>query len=254
MRNVPISEVEGIDRPVLSIRMDYPPGHLLPAHRHRRAQFLYGATGLMRVETVHGSWTVPPRRAVLIPPGVEHRVLMDEVSTCSLYLEPSAVPWYPDRCRVVAVSPLLRELLIAAVDLPPEYDRHGRDGALVDLILYEIRTLTPLPFDLPLPAHPGLRRRCEEFQSAPTIRSLPAAWAADLGIAPRTFTRLFQRQTGLTFQQWRRRACLLHAVRLLSAGRGVTQVAAALGYDTPAAFTAMFRTQLGRTPSSFIAN
>ena len=66
MRNVPVSEVDHIDRPVLAIGTDYPPGFLLARHRHRRAQFLYGATAVMRVVTDDGAWTVPPQRAVLV--------------------------------------------------------------------------------------------------------------------------------------------------------------------------------------------
>ncbi|SHF91451.1 transcriptional regulator, AraC family [Streptoalloteichus hindustanus] len=246
-----VDKVDDIDRAVLAIGTDYPPGHLLPLHRHRRAQLLYGATGIMRVETADGSWTVPPHRAVLIPPATDHQVLMDRVSTRSLYLEPSAVPWFPTRCQVAEVSPLLRELLLAAVDLPAEYDRHGRDGALMELVLHELRTLTPLPFDLPLPARAGLRERCEAFQLAPNIHDDPGSWAAGLRVSTRTFNRLFRDQTGLSFQQWRQRACALHAIRLLSQKRTVTQVATALGYDTPAAFSAMFRRQTGATPSSF---
>lgn len=251
MRNVPLDEVDGIDRAVLAIGTDYPPGHLLPLHRHRRAQLLYGAIGIMQVETADGSWTVPPRRAVLIPPGTDHQVLMDGVSTRSLYLESAAVPWFPARCQVVEVSPLLRELLLAAVDIPAEYDRHGRDGALVELVLHEIRNLAPLPFDLPLPARADLRELCEAFQSAPNVREAPSEWAARLGVSTRTFNRLFLAGTGLSFQRWRQRACVLHAIRLLSAGRTVTRVAAELAYNTPAAFSTMFGKQTGTAPSSF---
>ncbi|MER7013495.1 helix-turn-helix domain-containing protein [Saccharopolyspora sp. NPDC000359] len=39
--------------------------------------------------------------------------------------------------------------------------------------------------------------------------------------------------------------------RLLSAGRAVTRVAAELAYDTPAAFSTMFRKQTGTAPSAF---
>src|SRR5690606_8701787 len=157
VRNVPVAEVDGIDRAVLAIGTDYPPDHLLPFHRHRRAQFLYGATGVMRVETADGTWTVPTRRAVLIPAGTEHRVAMAGVSTRSLYIEPAAAPWFPERCRVVDVSPLLRELVLAAVDIEPRYPAHGRDADLVSLILHELARLAPLPLDLPLPRDAALR-------------------------------------------------------------------------------------------------
>jgi AraC-like DNA-binding protein/mannose-6-phosphate isomerase-like protein (cupin superfamily) len=251
MRNIPLDDVDATDRAVLAIGTDYPTNHLLRFHRHRRAQFLYAATGIMRVETAEASWTVPPQRAVLIPSYVDHQVLMDGVSTRSLYLEPAAVPWFPASCQVVDVSPLLRALLLAAVELPAGYDRHGRDGTLINLILHEIRSVTPLPLDLPMPARDDLRGLCQAFAAAPSVQQPPAQWAARLGVSIRTFNRLFRAQTGLTFQQWRQRACVLHAIRLLSTGVTVTQTASALGYDTPAAFSAMFAQQVGSPPKSF---
>ena len=59
--------VDHVERDVLPIGTDYPPGQVLEWHEHRRAQFLYGATGVMVVDTAAGTWTVPPERAVLIP-------------------------------------------------------------------------------------------------------------------------------------------------------------------------------------------
>lgn len=251
MRNIPVAEVDSIDRAVLAIGTDYPARHPLPAHRHRRAQVLYAATGIMRVDTAHGSWTVPTRRAVLIPPGVEHAVLMEGVSTRSLYLEPLAVPWFPARCQVVDVSPLLRELIFEAVDMPPEYARRGRDATLADLILHELRTLTPVPLELPMPSRPDLRELCESFQPAPTLLATPDDWAHRIRVSTRTFNRIFRAQTGLTFQRWRQRACVAHAMHALAAGATVTTIAAELGYDTPAAFSVMFQRETGLPPSAF---
>lgn len=251
MRNVPLDEVDGVDRAVLAIGTDYPAHHLLPFHRHRRAQLLYGSTGVMRVDTADASWTVPTHRAVLIPSDTEHQVLMQGVSTRSLYLEPAAVPWFPARCQVVDVSPLLRALLLAAVELPARYDRRGRDGTLIELVLHEIQAVTPLPLDLPMPGREDLLSRCQTFAASPSIREMPGQWATDLCFSGRTFNRVFRAETGLTFQQWRQRACILHAIRLLSGGISVTTTSSTLGYDNPAAFTAMFVKHLGSTPKSF---
>lgn len=251
MRNVPISDAEHLDREVLAIGTDYPPDHLLNRHRHRRAQLLYGATGVMRVETDDGTWTVPTRRAVLIPPGTSHQVRMAGVSTRSLYLEPEVVSWFPQRCQVVEVSPLLRELLLAAVDIEPLYARRGRDGVLVELILHELRAMTPVPFELPLPREPRLRARCASFQRRPSIHESSGEWAAALHVSERTLNRMFRAETGLTFQRWRQRACTLHAIRRLGEGAAVTTVAAELGYENPTAFTAMFGRETGASPSRF---
>ncbi|MFJ6015135.1 AraC family transcriptional regulator [Streptomyces sp. NPDC092952] len=251
MRNVRIDEVDGFDRAVLAIGTDYPPGHLLPYHEHRRAQVLYAATGVMEVSTAEGAWTVPPDRAVLVPAGTRHRVSMRGVSTRSLYVEPAAVPWFPGRCRVVEVSALLRELLLAAVDMEPLYPEHGRDAALVGLLLHELAGLAPLPLEVPLPADPALRRLCAAFLRRPDIHDPPARWAAELGVSERTLGRRFRDSTGLGFAQWRQRACVVHSLQHLAVGVPVARVAAGLGYESPAAFTTAFGALLGRPPSAY---
>ncbi|WP_217637559.1 cupin domain-containing protein, partial [Curtobacterium sp. MMLR14_014] len=86
VRNVSVADFDGLPVDVLPIGTDYPPDHLLARHEHRRAQLLYGASGVMLVETDEGSWTVPTDRAVLIPAGVAHEVRMLDVTTWSLYI------------------------------------------------------------------------------------------------------------------------------------------------------------------------
>lgn len=56
MRNVKIDEVDRLDRDVVALGNDYAQGFILPPHQHRRAQLLYGATGLMYVTTQDGEW------------------------------------------------------------------------------------------------------------------------------------------------------------------------------------------------------
>lgn len=254
VRDVHIDQVDHLDLDVIAIATTYAPGQRLDAHRHRRAQVLYGATGTMGVDTADGTWTVPPQRAVLIPPSTEHAVRMDAVSTRSLYLEPRAVPWFPARCRVVEVGTLLRELLLAAVELDPrpgERAPGGRSAALLALLLAELRNAAPLPLDLPLPDDPSLLAACRAFLHAPRIDVTPREWAQRLGLSERTLQRRFAAGTGTTLSAWRRRACVLHALPRLAAGHSVTAVAAELGYAGPAAFTTMFRRTLGRPPSSY---
>ncbi|GAA4531890.1 helix-turn-helix transcriptional regulator [Amycolatopsis samaneae] len=248
-----IDEVDDIDRAVLAIRTDYAPDHVVAWHRHRRAQFLYSAQGFMRAETVDGSWVVPAHRAVLIPPGTEHQVTMMSGGTRSLYIEPGAVPWFPRRPRVVDVSPLLRELVLAAVEVEPRYPRRGRDAALMALLLHELNGLAPLPLDLPLPRDERLRALCESFLTAPDVHDPPARWAARLHVSERTLNRLFHAETGMSFTRWRQRACVLHALPPLAEGRPIADIAAALGYESPAAFSTMFLRLLGASPREYRA-
>ncbi|AXB41668.1 AraC family transcriptional regulator [Amycolatopsis albispora] len=249
MKNIPVAELDDDPRAVLPIATDYPPGCLLDWHEHRRAQFLYAARGTMVADTDRGTWTIPRERAVMIPARTRHRVMMDGVRTASLYVEPAAVPWWPDSCEVVEVGPLLRELLLAAAELPVGYRVSGRDGALIDLLLHELATLTPLPLHVPLPTSPVLRSLCREFLLHPHVSVTNADWARAALLSERSLTRLFQREVGTGPSAWRRRAGLLAAVPLLR-DETVSEVAARLGYATPAAFTHAFTRELSMTPSS----
>lgn len=245
MRNVSIDLLDDTPRPVVAIGTDYPDGHRLPRHTHRRAQLLYGATGV-------SNWVVPPQRAVWIPPGVAHEVLMLGVSTRSLYIEPAAVTAMDARCQVISVSPLMRQLLMEAVELALDYDEAGRDGALIDLLLHELLRSAHLPLHLPLPQDPRLLNLCQAFLKRPDAHVSPVQWAAQLPVSLRSFNRLFRQQTGLSFGQWRQQACVMSALSRLAVGNSVTRIALDLGYDSPAAFSTMFRRVLGHAPSAWL--
>lgn len=253
MRNIPLNHVDATPRAVLAIGTDYPPGTLLRTHAHRRAQLLYGMTGLMEVETADGAWVIPPYSGVWIPAGQPHQVRMQGVSTRSLYIAPDAAPRHSPRCEVLVVTPLLHQLLLASADLPALYDEAGRDGALVQLLLHEVRQAETMPLFAPMPADPALAQLCKIFLRRPSLRSLPEDWAAHLHKSPRSFTRHFRQQTGMSFGQWRQQACLLAALtRLARADASVTAIAMDLGYDSPSAFSTMFRRQTGQAPSAFM--
>jgi len=252
MRNAQLAQVDRVPRAVLPIGTDYVPGQVLDWHEHRRAQFLYGATGVMIVETDDGTWTVPTERAVLIPAATRHCVRMLEVSTRSLYIEPDAVPWWPRVCTVVDVTTLLRELLLAAADFGPDYDLAGREGAIATLLLHEIAALAPIPLHVSLPSSPELAELCREYLAEPDVRLTNQDWAGRLAMSERSFTRRFHHELGISPAAWRARARLLAAIPLLRQ-RTITQVATQLGYSSPAAFTAAFSRTFGTPPSALIA-
>lgn len=251
MRNTSIDTLDPTPRAVIAIGTDYPDGHLLRRHRHRRAQLLYGATGVMKVSTERGDWVVPPQQAVWIAPEVEHEVLMLGVSTRSLYIEPSAAPPARTVCQVIGVSPLLRQLLIEAVDMPLLYAEQGRDSVLMSLALLEIGQACELPLQLALPDDPRLLARCQAFLRQPDIHQSPQQWAQDLFVSERSFSRWFRQQTQMSFGQWRQHACVVLALSRLMAGESITRIALDLGYESPAAFSTMFRRWVGRSPSEY---
>jgi AraC-like DNA-binding protein len=245
-------EFETAPRPILAFGNDYPDNFEVTPHYHKRAQFLHGGSGVMTVRTEHGAWVVPPQEAVWIPAGIEHSLRMiGPVSTRNLFVLPEMATEMPTTCQVFAISPLMRELLLAAVELPVDYAENSRDGLLMALALQELQRLQPLPLSLPFPADVKLGRRCQQFLARPDAGDQIDRWADALAMSRRSFTRFFKKETGMSFAHWARQACLLAALRRLALGEAVTTVALDLGYESPAAFTTMFKKSLGVPPSRY---
>ncbi len=247
-------EIEDLPRPIVTLANDYAHGHVIARHRHRRAQLVYASAGVLTVATAAGAWVVPPQRAVWVPALTEHRVrAQGRVSMRSLYIEPDAAPGLPAECCVVTVPPLLRELILAAMEFPRLYALDGPEARVMAVILDQIRAARIAPLHLPMPADARLRSVTEALVAAPGDDRTLAAWAAHAGASGRTLARLFLRETGMTFRQWRRQARLLAALTRLATGEPVTTVALDLGYDSPSAFIAMFRKALGETPGRYFS-
>jgi len=247
-----LSQIDASTQPVFTRATDYPEGHVVDWHVHARGQLVYAVHGVMMVAAEGGQWIVPPTRAIWMPAGTAHLIrCVGVVHMRSLYIRPDAAAGLPPRAQAVGVSPLLRELIQAAVDAPQPYDEDARDGRLMRLLLDELHALPVLPLHLPQPADERLRRICSRIAERPDDTATLADWSTALGIAEKTIQRLFARETGMTFGQWRQQARLLHGLERLAVGDKVVDVALALGYDSPSAFAAMFKRQFGEPPSAF---
>jgi AraC-like DNA-binding protein len=245
-------DYDHVPRPVVGISNEYPPSFELDWHSHGRGQLIYAATGVIVLSTPHGAWIAPPERAIWTPAGMPHSVRMvGAVSTRSLLLDETTAVALGDATVVISVSPLIRALLIAASSIPAEYDIDGRDGLVMDLLAAELAHAPRVALSVPFPTSPKLAVRCHAFLEAPDIHATIDSWSHELGMDRRAFTRTFRRETGMSFGEWRQQACLLVALPRLADGESVTAIALDLGYDSPAAFSTMFRRLLGVPPSRY---
>jgi AraC-like DNA-binding protein len=237
-------------RPMVGLAKDFIDGSIIAAHRHLRAQLVYASSGVMMVRTPEGSWVVPPHRAVWMPAGTEHEIRISGIVRMrTLYIDPAETAGLPGRCMVVEVTPLLRELILRVVEReisgPPAW-------GLLPLILDELVGLPALALDLPMPSDRRARRLAEALIAEPSLDLTLGQWSATAGASSRTLARLFRSETGLTFGAWRQRLRLTRSLALLARGQSILSVALELGYDSPSAFTAMFRRALGRAPTDYV--
>lgn len=249
-----VEDLLNIPRPVVAMAKEFPDGHLIAFHQHSRAQLLYASSGVMTVTTTSGMWVVPPLRAVWIPGQISHQILASgQVSMRTLYVHPGIDAGLPEGCCVVSVTPLLRELILHVMDIPPLYALDGPDERLMKVILDQIRGMDVAPLELPIPNDPRLKKIYEHLAMRPEDNRTLEEWGKLAGATGRTLARHFRMETGMSFGQWRQQCRILEALKRLAMGEPVTTVSLELGYESPSAFIAMFKKALGKTPGQYFA-
>jgi AraC-like DNA-binding protein len=240
---------EEAPRPMVGYAVDYPDEHDAGWHQHPRAQLLHAVAGVMRIATQSSLYIVPPGTGLWIPASTLHRTRMPAgLSMRALFLREDAARAGPEAVTVVAISPLLRELILAACEQPVMWDEAGPVKHVVALALHEIGHAASRPIAVPACRDPRLCRVTDALLADPADPRGLEAFAAMAGASARTLARLFRRETGMNFQAWRRQLRLSEGLAALAQGAAPARVAAAVGYSSGPAFGAAFRAVFGTTP------
>ncbi len=224
-------------------------GHRIPLHMHRRGQILHAVSGIMRVETAQAAWILPPARALWLPPQWPHSVTMrSHVEMRTVYIAPAACAGLPVEPALVEISGLLRELILALLEEPADYDENGRGGIVAQLMLTELSKLPEQRLALPMPRDARALRVARALLDNSSIGHDLDRWAEEAGASRRTLARIFRNETGLGFSEWRARLRAIDGLARLADGASVAETATSVGYASPSAFTAMIRRTLGGPP------
>ncbi len=247
-------EIMNALRPVVGLAKEFPSGHLIASHQHTRSQLLYAPTGVMTVTTDSGIWVVPPLRAVWIPAQTQHQIKASgNLSMRTVYIDPAYCDRTPKQCCVVSVSPLLRELILYAVNMPIDYPLDSPEERIMRVILDQIQHLDVKPLSLAIPKEPRLYKIYRGLSENPGDKRTLNQWGKQVGATRRTLTRLFHSEVGMSFGQWRQQIRILESLRRLALNEPVISVAIDLGYDSPSAFISMFKKALGKTPGQYFS-
>ena len=228
-----------------------PSGTVFDWHTHEYHQLAWAFSGVLTVLTEQSTWVLPPSRALWIPAGVRHETgAAGRATMRSLYVRPGAgVSLQPaTEPVVVAATPLLAELIgyLGGTELAAGQRAHA-ETLLADL-------LTPMPvttISLGMPAGEPARRVADGLRRDPADKRTLAEWGMAVGASERTLARAFVSGAGLPFGRWRTLLRLQAALPMLAAGDAAGRVAVRVGYDTPSAFVAAFRRELGVTPAAY---
>ncbi len=208
----------------------------------------------MEISAAGKLWLIPPQFAVWIPSEIPHQIQMrGSVSLRTLYLRKTLAARLPDECVVLHVAPLLRELVAETVRIGQLRSRNRVHRLLRDLLVSQLQKASPVPTFVRLPvdsrATAVVRTLMENPANATSLQSL----CATAGVSVRTLERVFMRDTGMSFEIWRRQVRLMKAIELLVRGYTVKEAAFEVGYRRSSTFVGMFRQTLGTTPKVWLS-
>lgn len=240
---------------IASVSADLSAGHVIPEHFHPEDQLLFASKGVMTVRTKAGVWVVPPLRAVWIPAGTPHSVVMSgAVLMRTLYFLPRLCRALPRKCFVMNVPSLLRELILHACKFPQLNKQVTAERRIIEILVEQLKAAETIPLQLPQLEDSRAARVARLLFGNPGDRRTLAKLCRDCGASKRTVQRLFLEETKMTFGKWRQQLRLLRALEVLASGEKVTSAAAEAGYESTSAFISMFRKQLGTTPVRYFTN
>lgn len=225
-----------------------PPGARIERHRHPLHQIVYPSSGAVSVTTPAGTWITPVNRAIWIPAGCWHQhKFHGHTQFHGVALDPGRYRRGPTAPAVLAVNPLLRELIIACSQTrATDTAEHHRMLAVLHDQLQTISAVEPLW--IPTPVDGRLRQACaliaDHLREPLTLQQI----GHRVGVGQRTLSRLFRDELAMTFPQWRTQLRLQRALALLAERRDVTSVASECGWATASAFIDTYRRAFGQTP------
>lgn len=201
-------------------------GH--PEHIHEDPHIVHMVMGRGHLTVDGTEITLEPRTSVLLAPGVPHTLRMDEHSIAlgPLLSQRNA---QVERVRRLGIVPALTDLMLARLAAQP-YTR-DQVALFTDRLDDIVSDLLAEAFAVPSPVHPTARQIAEAAASSPATLSQLCGW---FSISPRQIQRLFQSETGLTFQQWRTRGRLNVAIRAMRGGSSAESAAGAAGFTSRA--------------------
>ncbi|MGF1700819.1 helix-turn-helix transcriptional regulator [Photobacterium makurazakiensis] len=246
----------GIPHAAIVIPQSYPDSHIIDWHHHNFSQLVFACSGVMIVETHENLWVIPSQRAVWIPAGTLHKVSMHghaEMRNFYVQAEYGNDKELPKQSFVLNVTPLMRELLLhlATIDLETA-DKHEVER-LIKVVLDQLRSAHQITFYLPVATDTRLVTICEALIAAPSNHDSLNEWASRINTSSRTLSRLFRKELGMSFIDYRQQVRLFEALKQLAKGKSVTIVAMEAGFSSQSAFNRLFKRSFGVTPGNFFS-
>jgi AraC-like DNA-binding protein len=224
-------------------------------HHHPYHQLEYALAGVAEVDTHRGRYLLPPRQALWIPAGVVHNTTLRGVRSVSVFFHPDDITGEAGQTSVIAVAPVLREMIHFATRWP--INRRDLTDNIANSFFETLALLVTealrdrLPLWLPAINDPVVAAVVARTTGNHSATRLTDA-CREVGISERTLRRQIQADIGMTWSDYMTQARLMQAMALLaSTDRSVIDIATSVGFASPSGFTRAFRKLTGTNPHAY---
>lgn len=224
-------------------------------HFHDVHEIEYACRGMVEVQTEAGHYLLPPHQAAWIPAGLHHQTTLNAgAQTLAVLFEPRLVPVAGDRVRIIAVSALLREMMLYSGRWPASRTQSGAEAdSFFQTLAYVVAEALDdeRPLHLPVSTDPVVTA-ATDYTRAHLDRVTVSDVTRAVGVSERTLRRIFSTHLGMSWRSYLLRARVLRSMAMLAQpDRSVLEVSVAVGFDDAGAFARSFARHCGETPSAY---
>lgn len=245
--------LEQIDLPVIGLASDLVQ-HDSGEHTHiRHGQILYAPSGCMTLVTDNRQVILPPGKLLFIPANITHRVTFrNVVAYRSIYIDKEVFVEMPEDLTVLSVNGLLQQLIerIAWWDWSSDYTLEQEN--ILRVFWDEFNVAEKENYDLKIPIDYRVNSKVKGFVynkiTPPFLKDL----SKEVGASEKTISRIFKKETGMSYQDWRLQWNLFRAIELLAEKFTISEVALELKFSSDSAFIDFFKKHTGITPYKYL--
>ncbi|WP_250253266.1 helix-turn-helix transcriptional regulator [Chryseobacterium sp. Marseille-Q3244] len=223
-------------------------------HDHKtKAQLLYAPSGCMTVTTSDRQFVLPPFRMLWIPACEVHRVnFRNIVAYRSIYFDNEYAEKYMNSSlRVLHVNSLLKEIIERICFWEWSSLKVDQKNVL-NVFWDEIAKAPEEKLELKMPVDRRLKRIVEEWTIRISTPPMLKKLAEETGAVEKTITRIFKKETNLSYQEWRQQWRLQRSIELLVDGNTIGEVSHILDFSSDSAFIEFFKKHTGSTPLQYL--
>ncbi|WP_417443930.1 AraC family transcriptional regulator [Joostella sp.] len=223
------------------------------SHSHPRAQIISCNTGIMEVVTKNYIWIVNSLQSVWIASNEEHQVFFpNNVKVNTAFIDQSMLNNLPNDSFAFETSDFLNSILERIISYSNPSTLTQQQNRVIDVFLDELSSLKPSKTFLPTSQDQRINRVLYSLMNNLSSKHTINYYASKSCVSPRTLSRLFNKELGMSFGDWKMRLKLMEAVKLLGENKSVKEIAFNLGYENVSSFIVTFKKYYGKTPTNYL--